>query len=101
MPAGDQPGLGSMECVAVPQGVNPLQVIKASSGRLGRVSITVAGSTSISFFDNASTASGLVLWTSPPATTVGQIFDIRMPAANGIVCAAQTGTSPAMTVGFS
>jgi hypothetical protein len=70
--------------------------LKAAPGRLCRIVITVAGTASITVFDNASAASGTVLFISPATTSVGQIFDIQMPAQNGI-----TVSNPASSPGFT
>lgn len=86
--------------VAIPQGIAPLVVVKATSGVLCRITITTLGSSAISIFDNAAAASGTVLFTIPANAAVGSIFDIRMPAALGIVVAAQTATTPAFTASF-
>jgi hypothetical protein len=101
MPAGDVPGEGAQETATVPQGIAALQVVKSSPGRLYTISVTTAGTTSISIFDNASAASGNVLFTTPAASTLGSIYQLNLPAPHGITVAAQTATTPAMTVGFS
>jgi len=59
-------------------------VLKAAPGRLCRIVVTVAGTIAFSVFDNASAASGTALFTSPTATSIGTIFDIQLPAQNGI-----------------
>lgn len=57
---------------------------KATPGVLARVVITATLTGSITVNDNASAASGNLLWVSPAAPTIGQIFDIMIPAVNGI-----------------
>lgn len=70
--------------------------IKAAPGRLCRISITVAGTASVTVFDNASAASGTVLFISPATTTIGTVYDIQMPAQSGI-----TLSNPASSPGFT
>ena len=70
--------------------------LKAAPGRLCRIVITVAGTVAFTVFDNASAASGTVLFTSPTATSIGTIFDIQLPAQNGI-----TISNPASSPGFT
>jgi hypothetical protein len=102
MPAGDlATGAAPSATVAIPQGVAPLVVVKASEGRLFNIVITTTGSTSISIYDNASAASGKILFTTPASTPLGTIYYLNMPALNGITVAAQTGTTPAFTMAFS
>lgn len=74
--------------------------IKASTGALHRVIVTTAGTAALSFYDNASAASGTILLTIPANATAGTIYDVQFPAANGIWCASGTN-SPAVTVGWS
>lgn len=74
--------------------------IKASAGRLHRVLVTTAGTASLTFYDNASAASGTILGFIPANAAAGTIYDLQMPAANGIWCASGTNT-PAITVSYS
>lgn len=74
-------------------------VVKAAPGRICRIVITTAGTTTFTVFDNATTNSGLVLYAAPAANAVGSIIDIQMPAQNGITIQ-NTATGPAMTVSF-
>lgn len=85
----------------VSQGINPLQVVKPAPGTLAQITITTAGTSSISIYDNATAASGTVQFTTPATTSVGTSYMISMPAANGITVAAQTATTPAFTVSYS
>jgi hypothetical protein len=74
-------------------------VLKAAPGRLCRIIITVAGTASVSVFDNASAASGTALFISPATTSVGTIFDIQMPAQLGITVS-NPASGPGITVGW-
>lgn len=76
-------------------------VVKASSGYLGGALVTTAGtSTAMTFYDNATAASGTILGIVPSGATVGQFFPFNMPAKNGIT-ASGSATNPAVTVSFS
>lgn len=74
--------------------------IKASAGALHKIVVTTLGTAALSFYDNATTNSGTILFTIPASAAVGSIYDIQFPAANGIWCASGTNT-PAVTVGWS
>lgn len=75
-------------------------VIKATPGRLCRVVVTTAPTTNpLTFYDNASTGSGVVIGIVPGTATLGQVFDFNMPAASGITALGAT-TSAAVTVSF-
>lgn len=74
--------------------------IKAAPGFLGTVTVTAAGSAAMNLWDNAATHSGTVLCAIPSSATVGQVFQVNMPAANGIT-ATQASGSPAITVSYS
>jgi hypothetical protein len=102
MPAGDYAkGSAATSTLAIAQGVHALVVAKASEGRLFNIVVTTAGTTSISIFDNASAASGTILFTTPASSPLGSVYFLNMPALLGITVAAQTGTTPGFTLGFS
>lgn len=73
--------------------------IKNAPGRLCTVTVTTAGTTSMTFFDNTS-ASGTILFITPATTTLGQIFQVLMPANIGIFASSGAG-GPAVTLSFS
>jgi hypothetical protein len=86
------------------------QVIKGSPGRALKLIVTtaLAGSGGVlSLYDNASAASGTVLYSLPVATSAinvaGSVVTIDLPAANGIYLANPSGTitSGAVTIGYS
>lgn len=75
--------------------------VKASPGRLCRVVVTVAGTASITFYDNAAgNSTGTIIGISPPTTTVGQVLDFNIPAAVGISAVGGAG-SPGVTIGYN
>lgn len=77
-------------------------VIKSSPGRLCRIVATTAGTTgAVTFYDNASTGSGTVLFVVPgTSVAAGTFYNVSMPAANGITAVA-AASGPALTVAFS
>lgn len=78
-----------------------LTVIKSTPGRLARVLCSTANATNaINIYDNASAASGTIIGVIPTTATAGQIFDLQMPAANGITIAA-TASAGTITVSWS
>lgn len=65
----------------------------AVPGRLCRVVVLSAGSAATDIYDNASAASGVKLFTIPANPTVGDIYNVQMPAVNGIYVAGASNTS--------
>jgi hypothetical protein len=60
---------------------------------LCNVIITAAGTTALTFYDNASNdTSGTKLGALPATTTVGQIFSFQSPAFTGISAPGSAGT---------
>jgi hypothetical protein len=74
-------------------------VLKAAPGRLCRIAVTAGGIVAFSVFDNASAASGTLLFTSPTTTNLGTIFDIQMPAQNGITVS-NPASGPGLTISW-
>jgi hypothetical protein len=73
-------------------GVNAAGVIRASPGRLVRIIITTAGSAAtLTVNDNASAASGAVLFAAPGNAAQGSIYLIDEPCENGIYLTPGTG----------
>jgi len=81
----------------------PAQLRRWSSRRPGGfVASSLRGATStavLKFYDNASAASGTVIGIVPSGATAGQVFDLEMPAGNGITAGLLSG-SAAVTVSF-
>jgi hypothetical protein len=74
-------------------------VIKASAGRIFTVQVTTAGTNAMSFYDNATTASGTIIAQLPASAAVGT-YTFNSPAANGIT-AGGNAANPAVTVSWS
>lgn len=78
-----------------------VQVVKAGAGRLLKVIVTTAtATTAVTIYDNASAASGTALLVIPAAAAAGTVYDVNLPAVNGITVngAASAG---AITVGYA
>lgn len=72
--------------------VSAAGVVKAAAGRLVKVIVTVAGSGgTLTVYDNASAASGTILYSVAGTTALGTIADLDIPAANGIYVSPGTG----------
>lgn len=65
-------------------------VIKGAPGRLCKVIINTAltSAQSISFYDNATTNSGTVVFTTAAAAAAGTVYDLQVPCYKGITIAA-------------
>jgi len=76
--------------------------VKASPGRLCRVVVTTAGTSTdnITIYDNATAGSGEVLAVIPGGGTVGTIYALDLPAVNGITVV-NVASGPAVTIGWS
>jgi hypothetical protein len=73
--------------------------VKTAPGRLLKIVVTVAPSAAVTFYDNASAASGNILFIVPSAAVVGTVYDVNMPALAGIYASfAGTGT---LAVGYA
>jgi len=78
-----------------------LTVVKASPGRLCTVLVTTAnGANAINIFDNASMASGTIIGVVAANASAGTVYDLQMPAANGITIAG-TASAGTITVSYS
>jgi hypothetical protein len=76
-------------------------VVKPSAGRILRVVVTtVTASATCTVYDNASTNSGTALLVIPTAAAVGTIYNLDLPAVNGITVYS-SGATGAITVGWS
>jgi hypothetical protein len=75
------------------------QSVKTAPGRLIKIVVTTTTSAAVTFYDNATTNSGTILFVVPSAAPVGAVYDVNLPAANGIYASfAGTGT---LAVGYS
>lgn len=75
--------------------------VKTTPGRLGRIVVTVAGTASLTIYDNASgNSTGTIIGITPAVTSVGQVLDFNIPAALGISAVGGAG-SPGVTIGYN
>ncbi len=65
----------------------------ATPGRLCKISVITSGSAATLIYDNASAASGTLLYSVKANPTVGTVIDLNLPCANGIYVAGATNTS--------
>jgi hypothetical protein len=89
-------GGGTLAAVAAAAGTT---AIKASAGRLCRVLVTTLGTAQLTFFNNASAASGTIIGIVPASVLAGTLINVDMPASLGITGDFLTN-SPAVTVAF-
>lgn len=77
-------------------------VVKAAPGRLLKVIVTTttAGGT-ITVYDNASTNSGTILLVIPTGATAGTVYDLMLPAANGIYVYQSAASAGVICVGYA
>lgn len=81
---------GQYTIVPAGTGTTPT-VLKAAAGTLVRVIMTATG-TALTFYDNASSASGNAIFTTPATVTVGQVFELKIPASNGLTVSQASGS---------
>jgi hypothetical protein len=74
--------------------------VKPSAGRLLKVVVTTTlSAAAITIYDNASAASGTILFVVPASAAAGNVYTIDLPAVNGIYASfAGTGT---ITIGYA
>lgn len=90
---------GGTLTAAVAAGAGGAGVVKAAAGRLCRIIVTTLGTAAMTFYDNASAASGTALFVIPASAAAGTIYNLQMPAANGIYAGGAANT-PAVTVAY-
>ena len=75
--------------------------LKAGAGRVCKVAVTTAGTATdnLTIYDNATAGSGTILAVIPGGGSL-QVYDINMPAQNGITVV-NVASGPAVTVGWS
>jgi hypothetical protein len=77
-------------------------VVKAAPGRLLKVIVTTAtAGGSITIYDNASTNSGTILLVIPAAAAIGTVYDVNLPAANGIYAYQSAASAGVLCVSYA
>ena len=74
---------GGTSYLAIPA-ANGTTVVKAAPGRLCKIIVLTLAAGIISVFDNASAASGTLLYKFTTNTPIGTVVDLEIPALNGI-----------------
>lgn len=75
-------------------------VVSSSPGRLATILVTAVGTAQLNIFDNASTHTGTIIGIVPASATVGSIFKLNMPVANGITVQGAAST-PGVTISWT
>jgi len=89
------------ETVSLAYSVMP-EVVKAAPGRLLKVVVTTAtAGGAITIYDNATTNSGTILLAIPAAAAIGTVYDVNLPAANGIYVYTSAASAGVLTIGYS
>lgn len=92
--------LEATNCTSVPTGAANT-VIMTGVGRLCTVIVSVAGAGTggVTFFDNATTNSGLVVGYVPATIAVGTLYLFNFPVQLGLVCQ-NVLSGPVLTVSW-
>jgi len=97
----DDNGFPAQAWETFPVTLGGLQTVKAGPGRLVKVTVTTAtASAAATIYDNASAGSGTELLVIPAAAPAGTVYDVQLPAANGITVSS-SGATGGITVGYS
>ena len=74
--------------------------LRTGPGVAYTATITVAGTTAFTLHDDAGTGTGPVIYTSPAATSIGQVLTINQPFVNGLTLV-QAATGPSGSIGIA
>lgn len=74
--------------------------VKSAPGRLLKVVVTASATGTLTFYDNSSTGSGTILLVVPASPTVGTVYDVNLPAVNGVTVVA-AATPSSVVVGYA
>lgn len=97
----DDAGFPNQAAFTTPVTLGGTLVVKAGAGRVLKVIVTtVTASATCTIYDNATTNSGTPLLVIPTAAAVGTIYDVQLPAVNGITVYS-SGATGAITVGYA
>lgn len=90
---------GFPQAAAFTESLTASGAVKGSAGRLLKMVVTVALSAAVTVYDNAGAASGTVLFATTATPAAGTVYDVNLPAVNGIYASfAGTGT---ITFGYA
>jgi hypothetical protein len=93
----DDAGYPSVASAATP--LTATGAVKAAPGRLLKMIVTTALSAAVTVYDNTAAASGTILFATAATPAVGTIYDVNLPAVNGVY-ASFAGTG-AITFGYA
>ena len=80
--------------VSTAEGITAATVVKTTPGRIARVSIITAGSTTGMIYDSASIAQVMPLWVIPmAASATGEPYVVNLATDSGILVVPGTGQS--------
>lgn len=97
----DDAGYPAQAAGTTPVTLGGVQTIKAGAGRLMKVVVTtVTASAATTIYDNASAGSGTPLLVIPAAAAAGTVYDVNLPAVNGITVSS-SGATGNITVGYA
>jgi hypothetical protein len=97
----DDAGFPSVAATTQPVTLGGTVTVKAGAGRLLKVIVTTVTATAVAtIYDNASAGSGTPLMVIPIAAAVGTVYDVNLPAVNGITVVSTSATG-AITVGYA
>ena len=97
----DDAGFPNQAAFTTPVTLGGTLVVKAGAGRVCKVIVTtVTASATCTVYDNATTNAGTPLLVIPTAAAVGTIYDVQLPAVNGITVYS-SGATGAITVGWA
>ncbi len=78
--------------IAAGTGTTPITV-KNAPGYLKKIVVLVTATVAMTFYDNASAASGTILYVTAATVAAGTIIDIDMPFMNGLTVSQASGTA--------
>ena len=81
-------------------GVQAALSLRVGPGTVYTATITTAGTTAFTLHDDAGTGTGPVIYTSPAATSIGQVLTINQPFVNGLTLV-QAATGPSGSIGIA
>lgn len=84
--------------IAAGTGTTPA-VVKAGAGYLKTIVVTTTATAAMTFYDNATAASGTILYATTASVAAGTIIVLDMPFTNGLT-ASQASGSAAVTLAY-
>lgn len=96
----DDNGFAQLATLTKPISAAGTFVVKGAPGRLLKVVVTTSAAGVITIYDNASAGAGTVLLAIPTTPGPGTVYDVNLPAANGITVVA-AATPSSVTIGYA